>query len=114
MVEDVIQSAPPASHDEENFVAWTEAPAAASRAGPRNPWRGEIVAFHGQMAKKLRRDPGQRQRVDLADAWRLASQDAAVKRDRPDLAAEPQRSPPLTLRRLEDDEPPIDDLLAAL
>ena len=161
MAENAIDAAESPALYDDDFVAWTQAQAAALRAGPkaiaaldwanlaeeiadlgaeqidamesfarlifahllflahgpeepRRHWRGETTVFRGQLADKLRRNPGQRQRVDLQKCWRRATREAAAKLDRRDIAAWGKRAAPLTLEQLEDEDGEIDALLALL
>ena len=77
-------------------------------------WKVEILEFRGSLADKLRRNPGQRQRVDLQKCWRRATQKAALKLARSDIAARGKAPPPLTLEQLEDEDGDIDDLIARI
>lgn len=161
MVENAIDAAPSTTLYDDDFVAWTEAQAAALRAGPKaiaaldwanlaeeiadlgseqihamesyarlifthllylahggddpqRHWRTEIVNWRGELARRLRRNPGQRQRVDLDDSWALAARAAAVKLNRPELRTLGERPAPLTLEQLEDEDGEIDALLAEI
>jgi len=81
---------------------------------PQRHWRTEIVNWRGELARRLRRNPGQRQRVDLDDSWTRAARAAAVKLNRPELRALGAQPAPLTLEQLEDDDGEIDALLALI